>query len=72
MAAAQVIPTGGYGYISSGAGDLFTYQENVQSFNHQLIIPHVLKDVEIPDTTTYFDQETLTAPIIMAPLQLMV
>ena len=68
MAAAQVIPTGGYGYISSGAGDLFTYQENVQSFNHQLIIPHVLKDVEIPDTTTYFDQETLTAPIIMAPI----
>ena len=28
IAASQVIPAGGYGYISSGAGDLFTYQEN--------------------------------------------
>ena len=27
-AAKEVIPKGGYGYISSGAGDIFTYQEN--------------------------------------------
>ena len=42
IAASQVIPAGGYGYISSGAGDLFTYQENERAFNHRLIIPHVL------------------------------
>ena len=47
---------------------LFTYQENERAFNHQLIIPHVLRDVELPDTTTHFDKETLTAPIIMAPV----
>lgn len=68
IAASQVIPAGGYGYISSGAGDLFTYQENERAFNHQLIIPHILRDVELPDTTTHFDEETLTAPIIMAPV----
>ena len=45
-----------------------TYQENERAFNHQLIIPHVLKDVELPDTTTHFDKETLTAIIIMAPV----
>ncbi len=68
LAATQVIPNGGYGYISSGAGDLFTYRENEKAFNHRLIIPHVLKDVELPDTTTGFSGETLTAPIIMAPV----
>lgn len=68
IAASQVIPAGGYGYISSGAGDLFTYQENERAFNHRLIIPHVLRDVELPDTTTHFDEEMLTAPIIMAPV----
>ncbi len=26
------------------------------------------RDVELPDTTTHFDKETLTAPIIMAPV----
>ena len=69
IAASQVIPAGGYGYISSGAGDLFTYQENERAFNHRLIIPHVLRDVELPDTTTHFDEEMLTTPIIMAPCE---
>lgn len=68
LAATQVIPSGGYGYISSGAGDLFTFRENQKAFNHRLIVPHVLKNVEFPDTTTYFSNETLTAPIIMAPV----
>ena len=43
-AAKEVIPKGGYGYISSGAGDIFTYQENEKAFNHKLIIPHVLRE----------------------------
>lgn len=67
-AAKEIIPKGGYGYISSGAGDIFTYQENERAFNHKLIIPHVLRDVELSDTTTKFGDEQLTAPIIMAPV----
>ncbi|MDT2601253.1 alpha-hydroxy-acid oxidizing protein [Enterococcus hulanensis] len=67
-AAKEVIPKGGYGYISSGAGDIFTYQENERAFNHKLIIPHVLRDVELPVTKTDFEGEELTAPIIMAPV----
>lgn len=65
-AAKEVIPKGGYGYISSGAGDTFTYRENERAFNHKLIIPHVLKDIELPDTRTNFSGDTLNAPIIMA------
>lgn len=42
-AAKEVIPKGGYGYISSGAGDIFTYQENEKAFNHKLIIPSCIK-----------------------------
>lgn len=68
IAAEEVIPKGGYGYISSGAGDIFTYQENERAFNHKLIIPHVLKDIELPDTTLSFGGDTLSAPIIMAPV----
>ena len=67
IAAEEVIPKGGYGYISSGAGDIFTYQENERAFNHKLIIPHVLKDIELPDTTLSFGGDTLSAPIIMGP-----
>lgn len=67
-AAKDVIPKGGYGYISSGAGDIFTYQENERAFNHKLIIPHVLKDVELPNTAFEFEGEPLQAPIIMAPV----
>ncbi len=67
IAAEEVIPKGGYGYISSGAGDIFTYQENERAFNHKLIIPHVLKDIELPDTTLSLG-DTLSAPTIMAPV----
>ncbi|MFV0561034.1 MAG: alpha-hydroxy-acid oxidizing protein [Enterococcus sp.] len=68
LSAREVIPKGGYGYISSGAGDIFTYQENERAFNHQLIIPHILKDVEQPQTQVEFAGDLLTAPIIMAPV----
>ncbi|GCF92251.1 L-lactate oxidase [Enterococcus florum] len=66
--AQEVIPKGGFGYISSGAGDVFTYRENERAFEHQLIIPHVLKDVELPSTEKLFEGEKLRSPIIMAPV----
>ena len=46
LEAEKVIPTGGYGYISSGAGDLWTIKQNIESFNHKLIVPRVLKNIE--------------------------
>ncbi|MFC3927329.1 L-lactate oxidase [Streptococcus caprae] len=66
--AQSVIPKGAFGYIASGAGDTFTLRENIRSFNHKLIIPQVLRGVENPTTDVVFDGDTLTSPIIMAPV----
>ncbi|MGO3732156.1 MAG: alpha-hydroxy-acid oxidizing protein [Vagococcus sp.] len=66
--AEKVIPTGGYGYISSGAGDMWTIKENIDAFNHKLIVPGVLKNVEHPDQRTEIFGDTISTPIIMAPV----
>ncbi|SPC39096.1 alpha-hydroxy-acid oxidizing protein [Latilactobacillus fuchuensis] len=66
--AGKVIPQDGYGYIYSGAGDLYTIKENIASFNHKYIVPHVLRDIENPDTKTEIFGDQLTSPIIMAPV----
>jgi len=67
--AAKVIPQGGYGYISSGAADLYTIQENIKAFNHKLVAPRVLQDIAFPpDVSTTFWGNKLTSPIIMAPV----
>lgn len=66
--AQDVVPKGAFGYIASGAGDTFTMHENIRAFNHKLIVPHTLMDVEEPDTSTVFAGESLPAPMIMAPV----
>ncbi|SNI93642.1 lactate oxidase [Streptococcus pneumoniae] len=66
--AQQVIPKAAFGYIASGAGDTFTLRENIRAFNHKLIVPHTLCDVENPSTEIEFAGEKLSSPIIMAPV----
>lgn len=66
--AKAVIPTGGYGYISSGAGDLWTLEHNIKSFNHKMIPSRVLQDVENPDTSTEMFGDKIDIPMIMAPI----
>lgn len=66
--AQKVIPKGAFGYIASGAGDTFTLHENIRSFNHKLIVPHTLRGVENPSTEITFDGDTLSSPLIMAPV----
>ena len=68
LEAKKVIPEGGYGYISSGAGDLWTIKQNIESFNHKLIVPRVLKNIEHPDQSTSIFGAELSTPIIMAPV----
>src|SRR5699024_4171781 len=68
LVAKKVIPEVGYGYISSGAGDLWTIQQNIESFNHKLIVPRVLKNIENPDQRTSIFGTDLATPIIMAPV----
>ncbi|MDK1726651.1 alpha-hydroxy-acid oxidizing protein [Dellaglioa algida] len=66
--AEKVIPKGGFGYISSGAGDLYTLEENIRSFNHKLIKPRVLQEIDNPDIKTSIFGDEITSPIIMAPV----
>ncbi|TLQ03349.1 L-lactate oxidase [Pediococcus stilesii] len=66
--AQKVIPKGAFGYIASGAGDTYTLHENIRSFNHKLIVPHTLMDVENPSTKTVFDGDELSSPLILAPV----
>lgn len=66
--AKKVIPEGGYGYISSGAGDLWTIEQNIKSFNHKVIVPRVLADIEHPDMSTEIFGDKLSLPVIMAPV----
>ncbi|MDS3266206.1 L-lactate oxidase, partial [Streptococcus pneumoniae] len=66
--AQQVIPKAAFGYIASGAEDTFTLRENIRAFNHKLIVPHTLCNVENPSTEIEFAGEKLSSPIIMAPV----
>lgn len=66
--AQKVVPKAAFGYIASGAGDTFTLRENIRAFNHKLIVPHTLKNVENPSTEYVFDGDKLSSPIIMAPV----
>lgn len=52
--AQQVIPKAAFGYIASGAEDTFTLRENIRAFNHKLIVPHTLCNVENPSTEIEF------------------
>lgn len=65
--AKKVIPKGGYDYIASGAGDLWTLDENIKAFNHKLIVPEALQTMKSVDQTTSIFGETISTPIIMAP-----
>ncbi len=66
--AQEIIPKGAFGYIASGAGDLFTLYENTRAFNHQLVLPKTLRGFDKPDTSTEIYGDQLTSPIIMAPI----
>ncbi|PRY82475.1 lactate oxidase [Alkalibacterium olivapovliticus] len=66
--ASQIIPKGGFDYIAGGAGDEYTLDQNITSFNQKRILPRVLADVENPDTRTTLFGSELPSPIIMAPI----
>lgn len=66
-AAKKVMPKGGYDYVAGGAGDLWTLEENIRAFNHKLIVPEALQEIESADQSTSIFGEEISTPIIMAP-----
>lgn len=65
--AKRIIPKGAYDYIAGGAGDLWTMKENENAFNHKLIVPQALQDIDSVDQTTSIFGEELSTPVILAP-----
>lgn len=66
--AREVVPAGGFGYMSGGSGDEYTLQQNIKAWEHKGILPRVLADVENPDTSTSILGHDIKVPFIMAPI----
>ncbi len=65
--ARQIIPTGGFGYISGGSEDEWTKARNREAFNTAQIPPRMLADIDHPSTETSIFGIPLKTPVIMAP-----
>ena len=63
--AQKVIPTGGFGYIASAAGDEWTKHENEAAYKRVTIIPHYLSGLDAADTSTMLLGQKLSMPIIV-------
>jgi lactate oxidase len=66
--AQKVLPAGGYGYISGGAGANWTRRENTEAFNRVNIEPMALSGVAKVDLTTEVLGSKLSMPIFIPPM----
>ena len=57
-----------YAYIAGGAGNESTVRSNTQSFEKYKIIPRMLRDVSVRDTSIELFGQKLTSPILLAPI----
>ena len=67
-AAQKVIPTGGFGYISSAAGDEWTKRENEAAFKRITIVPRYLTGYKDADRSTTLLGSKVSMPIIVSPM----
>ena len=66
--AREIVPPGGFDYISGGSGDEYTLRQNIKAWETKRILPRVLADVEFPDTSTKIFEHDIKVPFIMAPI----
>ncbi len=66
--AAKVIPKGGFGYISGGAGDEWTLRENRLAFERTQIVPRVLTGKGPVDLRTSILDIPIASPVIVCPM----
>jgi L-lactate oxidase len=67
-AAQKVIPPGGFGYISSAAGDEWTKRENEAAFKRLTIIPRYLTGYKDADRSTTLLGSKVSMPIIVSAM----
>jgi L-lactate oxidase len=66
--AQKVLPAGGFGYISGGAGANWTRRENTEAFSRVNIEPQALSGVAKVDLTTEVLGSKLSMPIFIPPM----
>jgi L-lactate oxidase len=67
-AAQRVIPPGGFGYISSAAGDEWTKRENEAAFKRVTIVPRYLTGYKDADCSTTLLGSKVSMPIIVSAM----
>jgi len=67
-AAQKVIPVGGFGYISSAAGDEWTKRENEAAFKRVTIVPRYLTGYKDADRSTTLLGSKVSMPIIVSAM----
>lgn len=67
-AAQKVIPSGGFGYISSAAGDEWTKRENEASFKRVTIVPRYLSGYKDADRSTTVLGSHLGTPLMCSAM----
>src|SRR5579864_4668723 len=67
-AAQKVIPAGGFGYISSAAGDEWTKRENEAAYKRITIAPHYLSGYKDADRSTALLGSKVSTPIMVTAM----
>jgi L-lactate oxidase len=67
-AAQKVVPAGGFGYISSAAGDEWTKRENEAAFKRITIVPRYLTGYKDADRSTTLLGSKVSMPIIVSAM----
>ncbi|QXE03308.1 alpha-hydroxy-acid oxidizing protein [Terribacillus sp. DMT04] len=63
-----MLPAGPFGFLQSGAGDEMTLGQNREAFCAYDILPRVLRDVSDVDLTVELLGQTLSMPVLLAPV----
>ncbi len=67
-AADEAMSDEAFAYVAGGAGSESTMRENRAAFERWRIVPRMLRDVSVRDTTVGLFGTTLPAPVLLAPI----
>ena len=67
-AAREVMSQEGYAYIAGGAGSESTVRANRDAFERHRIVPRILRDVSVRDTSVELFGRRLDAPFVLCPI----
>ena len=68
QAARKTMSPKGYAYVAGGAGTEETMRENRDAFERWRIVPRMLRDVSVRETTTEVLGTTLPSPFVLCPI----